>query len=336
MENSSFKKQAKSDIFKELFPVINFYVRKGAKPNALKKYYKNNKRFNDLLDDIKNKGINLIKDEQEYKKLVREILNDILDDFIAKCKDEDYKKNKESKMKHIKEFYSFEIITEGAKFDFMKHYLFIKQLERKYDLNIFLEKSPVDIFNNCIIEFNNVYRDWDYKSKKPIKFRMKIDECNIDSTFSNKEAIIQRIEEEIDFHKNVRLKDSKTNEELSTFQHVLLSTGAAFCIYKFVKGLLFDILDRNAEKIMSKLDKLALENLSRRIGEKIEKGKKAKLTEDFVYYTIEFDTDLIIRINKQKKLMIWTNAKGQFQSGLPVSQDEIDQLILSLKEENNE
>lgn len=117
MENSSFKKQAKSDIFKELYPIINFYIRKGAKPNALKRYYKNTKRFNDLLDDIKNKGVNLIKDDQEYKKLVRDILNDILDDFITKCKDEDYK-NKESKMKHIKEFYSFqinELKTQGLK-----------------------------------------------------------------------------------------------------------------------------------------------------------------------------------------------------------------------------
>ena len=44
MENSSFKKQAKSDIFKELQPIISFYIKKGAKPKALKKYYKNNKR----------------------------------------------------------------------------------------------------------------------------------------------------------------------------------------------------------------------------------------------------------------------------------------------------
>lgn len=106
MENSSIKKQAKSDIFKELYPIINFYIKKGAKPNALKKYYKNKKRFNNLLEDIKNKGINLVKDEEEYNKLVREILIDMLDDFIAKDKDEEYK-NKYAKMKHIKEFNSY-------------------------------------------------------------------------------------------------------------------------------------------------------------------------------------------------------------------------------------
>ena len=41
MENSNIKKQAKSDIFKELYPILKFYIQKGAKPSALKKYYKN-------------------------------------------------------------------------------------------------------------------------------------------------------------------------------------------------------------------------------------------------------------------------------------------------------
>lgn len=104
MENKSILKQAKSDIFKELHPIIKFYINKGAKPSALKKYYKNNKRFEDILEDIKNKASNLINDESEYKKLVKDILNEIIDDFIAKEKDEEYK-NKN--MKHIKEFYSF-------------------------------------------------------------------------------------------------------------------------------------------------------------------------------------------------------------------------------------
>ena len=106
MENTSIIKQAKSDIFKELHPIIKFYINKGAKPQALKKYYKNNKRFEDILEDIRNKASNLIKDEAEYKKLVKEILNDMLDDLIAKEKDEEYK-NKSAKMKHIKEFNSY-------------------------------------------------------------------------------------------------------------------------------------------------------------------------------------------------------------------------------------
>ena len=107
MENSGIIKQAKSDIFKVMHPIIIFYINKGAKPASLRKYYKNNKRFSDLLSDINNKGVNLVKDEKEYEKLVREILNEILDDFIAKDKDKDYKTKQESKMKHIKEFNSY-------------------------------------------------------------------------------------------------------------------------------------------------------------------------------------------------------------------------------------
>ena len=103
MENSNIKKQAKSDIFKELYPILSFYIQKGAKPKALKKYYKNKKRFNDILDDIKNKGINLVKDETEYQQLVKEFLDEILDDLIAKEKDD------KTKMKHIKEYNSFKI-----------------------------------------------------------------------------------------------------------------------------------------------------------------------------------------------------------------------------------
>jgi hypothetical protein len=149
MENTSIIKQAKSDIFKELHPIIKFYINKGASPHSLKKYYKNTKRFEDLLEDIKNKASNLIKDEIEYKKIVKEILNDILDDFIAKEKDEEYKK-KSQKMKHIKEFNSYQINEEfswilslaGAYF----FYRFIKGVIKNYKdkkyIKKYLEMTP--------------------------------------------------------------------------------------------------------------------------------------------------------------------------------------------------
>jgi len=139
MENSSITKQAKSDIFKALQPILNFYIKKGAKSSALKKYYKNNKRFNDLLDDISNKGINLVKDELEYRKLVKDVLYEILDDIISKDKDTEYKKKQDSKMKHIKEFNSYnESFMETAMwfmigwsfYKFMKG-LIISKLDKK-------------------------------------------------------------------------------------------------------------------------------------------------------------------------------------------------------------
>jgi hypothetical protein len=259
MENSNFKKQAKSDIFKELLPIISFYIKKGAKPQSLKKYYKNNKRFNDILEDIRNKGINLVKDETEYKNLVREILNEILDDFIAKQKDEDYKNKK---LKHIKEFYSFEI-----------------------------------------------------------------------------------------------------NEDLSTFQHILLSTGAAFCVYKFVKGLYNDIKQQKFQDKYIAMSPQERDELKNEMGKKLidvnyriltrftqkyfKDGGEIKFSEDYLFYIFELG-DLMIKIDKRNKTIKWSNIeivgplakfevpnKEEFTESFSISQEEIDELITSLKEENN-
>jgi hypothetical protein len=155
MENINIVKQAKSDIFKVLHPIITFYINKGAKPLALKKYYKNNKRFNDILDDIGNKGVNLVKDETEYKKLVREILNDILDDFIAKNKDDEYKNKK---MKHIKEFNSYnESFMETAMYFCMgwAFYKFMKGL-----LLSKIEKRNI-AYNELILSLLDILKDLD-------------------------------------------------------------------------------------------------------------------------------------------------------------------------------
>jgi len=233
MENSNFKKQAKSDIFKELYPIINFYIKKGAKPKALKKYYKNGKRFKDLLDDIKNKGINLVKDETEYKKLVKEILNDILNDFIAKEKDEEYKNKQNSKMKHIKEFYTFEM-----------------------------------------------------------------------------------------------------NEELTTFQSILLSFAAGYCVYKFMKGLLSNIRNKYDNKKVGELEGELLSIIATWVETCLDEGGKIKFSEDYGYYTFEID-NITIKINKLKRYLTYNYPGQKIVHEIPVTQEEIDELVKSLKEENN-
>lgn len=164
MENINITKQAKSDIFKVLHPILTFYINKGAKPIALKKYYRNNKIFNDILDDIGNKGVNLVKDETEYKKLVREILNDILDDFIAKDKDAEYKNKKESKMKHIKEFNSYNegiidtvmwVCMGWAFYKFMKGLLYSK-LEKNLEKRDIAYKQAIDSILETLKNLNKV------------------------------------------------------------------------------------------------------------------------------------------------------------------------------------
>ena len=254
MENSSFIKQAKSDIFKELYTIINFYIKKGAKPQALKKYYRNSKRFNDILEDIKNKGINLVKDESEYKNLVKQVLNEILDDFIAKEKDEEYR-NKQSKMKHIKEFNSFEI---------------------------------------------------------------------------NESAV-----------------------------SLLLSAGAIFFFYKFLKGFLKDIKERTKtsdEKIndlkasIYNLQTKSLENIIKVIEGRWSNGEgTVELKEDIVYYTIifnypdkfktglfkeTFSTPLIIKINKNDSTIKWNlDNNDDFTRPIQMKRIDMEELINGIKED---
>lgn len=218
MENSNIKKQAKSDIFKELHPIISFYIKKGAKPASLKKYYKNNKIFKDILDDIKNKGINLVKDETEYKSLVREILNDILDDFIAKDKDIEYKNKQESKMKHIKEFNSYNegfmetamwFIIGWSFYKFMKGLLYSK-ISNKID--------QLDKANRAAIEglLDGL------KDKKSISVNDFADRYFIRVELYGNEYDIRLLKEQkvliLDSSALIRqLKFSLTNDEFETF-----------------------------------------------------------------------------------------------------------------------
>jgi hypothetical protein len=260
MENSNFIRQAKSDIFKELHPILSFYINKGAKPQALKKYYKNNKRFIEILEDIKNKGINLVKDENEYKKIVREVLNEILDDFIAKEKDDEYK-NKQSKMKHIKEFNSYEP-----------------------------EDEPV-----------NEIASW------------------------------------------------------------ILSVAAGFFLYKFLRGLLKELkpskLHRKfdemtpqqrseyQENLQKQLDSVNFKILSNFVTKFFREGGQVKFSENYLYYIFELG-DLIIKIDKINKTIKWSKIeivgigakyviadKENFTNPLPITEEDINGLITSIKEE---
>jgi len=83
VDNNNILKQAKNDIFLALEGIIKFYIIKGASYKALKKYYKKKKNFEELLDDIKNKSINIFNSEKEYKSFVSKILTELFDDRIA-------------------------------------------------------------------------------------------------------------------------------------------------------------------------------------------------------------------------------------------------------------
>lgn len=192
MENTNIIKQAKSDIFKELYTIIKFYIQKGAKPASLKKYYKNTKRFLDLIDDIKNKGINLVKDETEYKSLVRNILNEILDDFIAKEKDEEYKNKQKSKMKHIKEFNHFESENKINESNLMQTihtlstiglgvtgFLFLKKLVKDVKKSLM---TPQERYDKAVADIERINLNQFKSLIGMIRRRMKNKDCEIELT----------------------------------------------------------------------------------------------------------------------------------------------------------
>jgi len=255
METSNIIKQAKSDIFKELYTIINFYIKRGAKPVSLKKYYKNNKRFSDLLEDIKNKGVNLVEDEKEYQKLVRVILNDMLDDFIAKEKDKKENKN----MKHIKEFNSFEVENESLfesyydddddEFSLRSYYLNkLQDFNRRFqnvktdeelialekDVNEFEKKSNLEEIEGEWSDFR-VYLD--RKKEEMLILEFKYDELN-NLLKEFKEAKTESALESV-MNKMKQLAESKS-EDIEFMK-------------EFVKFI--TIYNNNIEKVLKKIGK---------------------------------------------------------------------------------
>lgn len=99
-DKNNIIKQAKHDIHIALQGILKTYNIRGVSYSTLKKYYKKKGNFKDLLEDIKNKGINLFDNEKEYQNAVKEVLMNILNDKIAYEKD----KNENKNMKHIKLF----------------------------------------------------------------------------------------------------------------------------------------------------------------------------------------------------------------------------------------
>jgi len=121
--NSNILKQAKQDVFNALEGIIKSYNMRGISYSALKKYYGKKKNFEDILEDIKNKSINLFDDDSQYKKFVKEVLMDMLNDRIAYEKD----KPKINEMKRISTFTNFTPI---------KKYLNMKHLKIYEDYNL--------------------------------------------------------------------------------------------------------------------------------------------------------------------------------------------------------
>lgn len=77
--------KAKDDITSALHKLIDRYLREGVDLIEMKRYFKTNKMFSHLLDDINHVGRRFFKEEEglEYKQFVKSILNELLIDRIA-------------------------------------------------------------------------------------------------------------------------------------------------------------------------------------------------------------------------------------------------------------
>jgi hypothetical protein len=372
MEISNIIKQAKSDIFKELYSKINFYIKRGAKPASLKKYYKNNKRFSELLDDIKNKGINLVKDEKEYQKLVREILNDMLDDFIAKEKDKKENKN----MKHIKEFNSFEetnesfmglaagVIAGWAFYNFLKRLIrdkFIKKygeeesIKKTLIMNFLSELKKLEVIP--ITELNDRYfiraniqgKEFDVRLFKDSK------ELKIDHNNANQMLAILSDDQYNEFLKLIK-KEEYIKEIFDFNIGTILGVGAITTLILFLRDIIkgpktVEDREKRISDIKSNIEKLEnqqLKHLAIMVKSRWRDGEgKMELLEDDTYYTIlikypenfggylkkAYETPITIKINKIDSTIEWSiNNKG-YTRPIKISKENVNDLISDLKKD---
>jgi hypothetical protein len=97
-------KKIKKNIFNRLDSIIDTYANKSLSIKYLKKYFSNPKRFSELVSDINEIESENFESMDEYRKLVREILNDILEDREALEKDKNSKKKKEKIVENFSNF----------------------------------------------------------------------------------------------------------------------------------------------------------------------------------------------------------------------------------------
>lgn len=142
-----------------------------------------------------------------------------------------------------------------------------------------------------------------------------------------------------------------------SFYETMLGVGIGICFYKFVNGLYNDIKKSN----MSEENKLASKRADRMriltwyIRNYINDGGKIEFSENYLYDIFKAG-DVEIKIDKNLKTIFWTNIDidtkkfgkwkpskridmngiHEYTEPIPISQDDIDELIKSIKEDGLE
>jgi hypothetical protein len=77
----------KTEIIRKIKKLLNEYLSYNVDIKRLRKYFNNKTSFNNLLKDISYYGKKEFDDDLDYRKNIKKILNDIIDDKEATIKD---------------------------------------------------------------------------------------------------------------------------------------------------------------------------------------------------------------------------------------------------------
>jgi hypothetical protein len=78
----------KKELVLALNQLIDHYVNQGADLKSLKKFFKHQSNFKQLLKDIRYAGMQMISNEQAYEETARKILDEVMEDRLAEVKDQ--------------------------------------------------------------------------------------------------------------------------------------------------------------------------------------------------------------------------------------------------------
>ena len=101
---ADINKQIKRNILDKMKSTLDEYFSYNVDAKKIKKYFKEEKNFNNFLSDINNVDIEKFDSGKEYKEYIKKQLFDIIDDYSADQLDKSVKEKKKRKVQNFKEF----------------------------------------------------------------------------------------------------------------------------------------------------------------------------------------------------------------------------------------
>jgi hypothetical protein len=103
MTSYNIDKQKKKELYSAIENIITKFTKGGVSEKDLKKYFKKEKNLRTLIKDLRWLNHQVFNSDIEYTNYVRDLLKEVIEDFLAAEKD----KNKKEKMEKTKTFEEF-------------------------------------------------------------------------------------------------------------------------------------------------------------------------------------------------------------------------------------